>query len=218
MQHRKGHSTLQHPGDIYTHTHTHTHGYTTTATVTELTRACRQTHTCTQKDRHCYAFSQSGWHTLRRLFVRGQCVWVVLGIRRGITGLIVSQGCRLLPLRFPPPQMKVAAEVEDGMQVFQLLNSSKLFDLLSSNCKSQVADSPVYEPSHCISRVCSFVAWQNLRSFQQINFKELLSAQSRVEEGSLNAPQSVCSTSDTILQSSIHQHYILSYYQHSEVQ
>ena len=134
-----------------THTHTHTHGYTTTATVTELTRACRQTHTCTQKDRHCYAFSQSGWHTLRRLFVRGQCVWVVLGIRRGITGLIVSQGCRLLPLRFPPPQMKVAAEVEDGMQVFQLLNSSKLFDLLSSNCKSQVADSPVYEPSHCIS-------------------------------------------------------------------
>lgn len=39
---------------------------------------------------------------------------VVLGIRRGITGLILSQGCRLLPLKFPPPQMKVAVEVEDG--------------------------------------------------------------------------------------------------------
>lgn len=76
---------------------------------------------------------------------------VVLGIRSGVTGLILSQECRLLSLKFPPPLMKVAVEVEDGMQVFQLLNSSKLFDLLSSICKSQVADSPVYEPSHCIS-------------------------------------------------------------------
>ncbi|KAM7399575.1 hypothetical protein PAMP_018840 [Pampus punctatissimus] len=66
-----------------------------------------------------------------------ESVRIALGIRRGIPGLILSQGCRLLPLKFPPLQMKVAVEVEDGMQVFQLLNSSKLFDLLSSNCKSQ---------------------------------------------------------------------------------
>lgn len=84
---------------------------------------------------------------------------VALGIRRGITGLIMSQGCRLSPLKFPPPQMKVAVEVEDGMQVFQLLNSSKLFDLLSSNCKSQVADSPVYEPSRCISPLVCGALW-----------------------------------------------------------
>lgn len=50
---------------------------------------------------------------------------------------------------------KVAVEVEDGMQVYQLLNSSKHFDLLSSNRKSQVADSPVYEPSRCISLMCA---------------------------------------------------------------
>lgn len=54
-------------------------------------------------------------------------LWAVWGIRRGITGLISSQGSRLTPLKFPPPQMKVAVEVEDGMQVFQLLNSCKLF-------------------------------------------------------------------------------------------
>lgn len=84
---------------------------------------------------------------------------VVLGIRRGITGLILSQGCRLLPLKFPPPQMKVAVEVEDGLQVFQLLNSSKLFDLLSSICKSQVADSPVYEPSRCIAPLMCAALW-----------------------------------------------------------
>lgn len=33
------------------------------------------------------------------------------------------------------------------------------FDLLSSNCKSQVADSPVYEPSRCISPLMCAALW-----------------------------------------------------------
>lgn len=94
-----------------------------------------------------------------QVFFPWESVRVVLGIRRGITGLIMSQGCRLLPLKFPPLQMKVAVEVEDGMEVFQLLNSSKLFDLPSSNCKSQVADSPVYESSRCISPLMCAALW-----------------------------------------------------------
>lgn len=94
-----------------------------------------------------------------KTFLPWESARVVLGIRRGITGLIMSQACRLLPLKFPPLQIKVAVEVEDGMQVFQLLNSSKLFDFLSSNCKSQVADSPVYEPSRCISLLMCVALW-----------------------------------------------------------
>lgn len=88
-----------------------------------------------------------------------ESVRVILGIRRAITGLILSQGSGLLPLKFPPPQMKVAVEVEEGTQVFQLLNSPKLFDLLSCICNSQVADSPVYEPLHCISPLKCAALW-----------------------------------------------------------
>lgn len=83
------------------------------------------------------------------------------------------------PLKFPPLQMKVAVEVEDGMQVFQLLNSSKLFDLLPSNCRSQVAGSPVYEPSRCVSPLMCAALWPDklmlfsnnwiLRSFCQFS-------------------------------------------------
>lgn len=45
---------------------------------------------------------------------------VVPGNKRVITGLVLSQGCGLLSLKFPPPQMKVAVVVQDGNQVFQL--------------------------------------------------------------------------------------------------
>lgn len=163
-------------GHLHTHTHTRIHNNS----------YCNKTHTCMQANTHMHSerqtllciFTNRMAYALR-LFVMWQCAWVVLGIMRGITGLILSQGCRLLPLRFPPPQMKVAAEVEDGMQVFQLLNSSKLFDLLSSNCKSQVADSPVYEPSCCISPLACAALWPDktcalsnkwiLRSFCQLS-------------------------------------------------
>lgn len=159
MQPRKGHSRLRHPGDICTHTQIHESSY------------CNKTHARTQthglwKNRPCIltvwvAYASRVFLFFLFLFVER----VALGIRRGITGLILSQGCRLLPLKFPPPQMKVAVEVEDGMQVFQLLTSSKLFfsflffDLLSGNCKSQVADSPVYEPSRCISPLMGAALW-----------------------------------------------------------
>lgn len=171
IQHRKGHSTRHDPGDICTHKHTHRYKKTTTVT----THVHAETHALRQTDRHSYALTI--WVAYAsRLFSR-ESAREVLRIRRDIRGLILSQGCRLLPLKFPPPQMKVALEVEDGMQVFQLLNSSKLFDLLSSNCKSQVAEPPVYEPSHCISLyICVQLCGQtNLRSFHQIHFKEYLS-------------------------------------------
>lgn len=145
MQHRKGHSTLHHPGDMHTHTQIYKNRYCNTHM-----HAFRHTMTCILTIWIAYASKLISWQSAREVLV----------IRRGITGLILSHDCRLLPLKFPPPQMKVAVDVEEGMQVFQLLNSSKLFDLPSSNCKSQVADSPIYEPLalHLSSHVCSFVA------------------------------------------------------------
>lgn len=104
---------------------------------------------------------------------------VVLGIRRRIAGLILSQGCRLLPLKFPPPQMKVAVGVEDGTQVFQLLNSSKLFWFAFQQLQVSGGRFPSLWALalHLSSHVCSFVAWQTcalsnkwiLRSFCQFS-------------------------------------------------
>lgn len=148
MQHRKGHS-----ASPRVHVHTHT------ATVT-CTQTCTQTHMHSEiQTLLCILTIWIAYASRLLFFFPWESARVALGIRRGITGLIMSQGCRLSPLKFPPPQMKVAVEVEDGMQVFQLLNSSKLFDLLSSNCKSQVADSPVYEPSRCISPLVCGASW-----------------------------------------------------------
>lgn len=179
MQPRKGHSRLRHPGDICTHTQIHESSY------------CNKTHTRTQthglwKNRPCIltvwvAYASRVFLFFLFLFVER----VALGIRRGITGLILSQGCRLLPLKFPPPQMKVAVEVEDGMQVFQLLTSSKLFFsfLFFLICFPATASLRWQIPQFMSPRVASLLSWvllcglTNLRSFQQMDFEELLSVQ-----------------------------------------
>lgn len=139
--------------DTHTCPHAHPQRFSKPVTVTALLHA--GTHAQKRQTLLCIATT---WKAHAHVLFHG--IWrVTLGIGRGITGLMLSQGCGLLPLKFPPPQMKVAVEVWEGTQVFQLLNSPKLFDLLSCICNSQVADSPVYEPSRCISPLKCAALW-----------------------------------------------------------
>ncbi len=104
---------------------------------------------------------------------------VALRIVRGITGLILSQGCRLLPLKFPPPQMKVAAEVEDGDASLPAVKFLQAFWFAFQQLRVSGGRFPSLWALalHLSSHVCSFVAWQTfapsnkwiLRSFCQFS-------------------------------------------------
>lgn len=208
--------TLHHPGDIYTQKHTY--GYTKTGTKRTHLHADTLTLRKTDTAMHLNNLDSK---CLKTFFFPWEPARVALGIRGGITGLILSQGCRLLPLKFPPPQMKVAVEVEGGMQVFQLFNSSKLFDLLSGVCKSQVEDSPGLW-ALCVASLLSRVQLcgpKNLCSFQQMNFKGTFVTSLEWRRKVLTHLRvSAAHPVSSFKTVSIGIIYLLSYYPHSKVQ
>lgn len=137
-----------------------------------------------------------------------------------IKGLILSQGCRLSKL--PPPCSSGGGGWDASLPAVKFLQA--FWFAFQADRKSQVADSPslwafaLHLSPPLSPRTCAAPWPDKLFFLQQMNFKEALSARWRVKLDCFHTLQSVSSTCTFTLWNSIHQHYILSYYPHSEVQ